>query len=601
MKPRTTIFLVALAVVLGAIAFWDYKKGVSTEEAERRARKLIEMKAAEVTRLQLVRSNETILLEKRQDHWEIQQPLAVRADDNAVNAILDQLEFAQRQRTFAEKELDARTLADFGLTHPRLQLTFRDSKGEHTILFGTETATKDAVYAQVQGQKTACLVPQYVFERADANLNSLRNRVLLDFLPEAATRVEIKVADRLLELAKAAARTNTEPRWSIVKPFPARADQQKVADLLGEISGLRVQDFVSETAKDAHQYRLDEPRIALTVWIGERSQTLLLGGSPTNDASRVYAKLKNADPIYTVSAESAKKFDLQVNDLRDTHVLSFRESDVHRIELSRKNETVLLTRTGVLWNVSGPLPVPAEDAVVHDLLRRLNELTTTQFVADVATDLAPYGLGAPSLSITLWGEGTNVVTGLLVGAPDPQSDSRFLKRTDEPFIYGVSSNAIAWIPTSRLAYRARRVAELKVDDMTKLTVEKATGKIVVERAADRKWKLVAPAQGVLHPDRLRPVLDLLAFLRAEEIVRENLENLPQYGLDKPTHRFVVETGVKAYLLQIGAAKDATATFASWSDPALVFTLGPATMNTLTNEFVSGITTTNPPPARTLSP
>jgi len=328
---------------------------------------------------------------------------------------------------------------------------------------------------------------------------------------------------------------------------------------------------------------------------------LLVGRSPTNDASKVYAKLKSADSIFTVSADNAKKFDLQVNDLRDTRVLTFNETDVRRIEVASGADKITLTQTGHLWNVVGTTPVAAEETVVQDLLRRLSETTSTQFIADVATDLGKYGLATPGMTIALLGEGTNVVASLLVGTTDVKTDVRYLKRGDEPFIYGVSSNLTAWIPTTRLAYRTRRIAGVTVDQMTKLTVEKPGSKIVLQRGADKKWKMIEPVQGVLNVDRLQQVLDVIAFLQAEEILRENLEGLAAYGLDKPQHRFTVEAGGKTSVLQLGKAKDAVATFACWSDPSLVFTLGSAVVGTLTNTLVTAPYATNAPPAKVLSP
>ena len=602
MKSRTTIILVVLALAISGFVYWDSKKGTSTEDAEQKAKKLLDVKGADAVRLELVSSNQTIVVEKAKEHWEIRQPLAVRADDNAVNSIFDQLEFAQRERTFNEKELAGNALAGFGLTAPRLRLTFRDKKGERTVLFGSETPTKEAVYVQIQGQKTACLVGKQLFERANASLDSLRNRTVMDVPGTAATRIEIKVADRLIELARNAPKTNAEPRWAVVKPFQARADQQKVGDLLSNASGLRVQDFVSEDAKEVRTYQLDDPRCELTVWTGDKGQTLLIGRSPTNDTSKVYAKLKSADAIFTVPVDNAKKFELQFNDLRDPRVLTFNEADVRRIEVTSGAGKVTLTQTGRLWNVTGTVSIAAEETVVQELLRRLSEITTTQFVTDVATDLGKYGLATPSMALTLQGEGTNVLAQLLVGAPDAKGTGRYIKRGDEPFIYGVANNLAASIPTTRLAYRTRRIADLKVDQITKLSVEKAGSKAIFQRGADKKWKMTEPAQGVLNLDRLQQVLDVIGFLQADEILRENLDNPAAYGLDKPQTRFTVEAGVKTAVLQLGKLKDADVTFASWSDPSLVFTLGPAAITTLNNNLVTlPIATlppaTNAPPAK----
>ncbi|MCX7887155.1 MAG: DUF4340 domain-containing protein [Verrucomicrobiae bacterium] len=204
--------------------------------------------------------------------------------------------------------------------------------------------------------------------------------------------------------------------------------------------------------------------------------------------------------------------------------------------------------------------------------------------ADVATDLGKYGLAEPILTITLAGAETNGVMTLLVGAPDPRGERRYLKRNDEPFIYGVSSNAVAWVPTSRLAYRARRVAELNPAEITKLVVERGKEKIVTQRGADQRWRVLEPADAALATNRFHQVLELLAFLRAEQFIGENMERLDAYGLDKPTHRFTIETLTKTYLLQLGKHTDGL-TYASWSDPATIFTVTAAAVHTLTNSFI----------------
>jgi hypothetical protein len=602
MKPRTTIVLLLLAAALGGYVYWDFKHGTTTEEAERKAKQLLTIKSADATRLELVASNQTIVVEKINQHWSIKQPLSVRADDSAVNAIIDQLEFAQRDRTFTEKEITASSLADFGITNPRLRLTVRDKQGDHVVLFGNATPTKEAVYIQVQGEKMPCLTGKSLFERANVTLDSLRDRTVLEAQGIATTRIELKTADRVIELARNPSKNEPEPRWAFVKPFQARADQQKVGDLLAVISALRVQDFVSEDPKDAHTHQLDDPRHEVTLWTGDKGQTLLIGRIPTNDTAKVFAKLKSADSIFTLPADSVKKFDLQVNDLRDTHVLTVADTNVQTIAIARGADKITLSRSNRFWNVVGATLAPADDARVQDILRRLTELTTTQFVADVATDLGKYGLTTPMLAVTLQDAGTNALAQLFVGGVDPTGKTRYVKRGDERFIYGVPAGGVDKITATRGDYRSRRIAEIKMDQVTKLTIEQHGTRTVAERGADKKWKLIEPAQAPLNNDRLQQILDAVVFLQAEDIVRENLDNAAACGLDKPMAKFTVATSTKTYALEIGAAKNTDVYYASWNDPALIFTLGSPVVGTITNNIVApAVATTNIPTAKPAKP
>jgi hypothetical protein len=578
MKSRTTYVLLVLAILVGVFVWWDARKGTTTEDVEASRKRLLDLRFADVTRVELVRSNQVIVLEKAGDRWEIKQPIVTRASGSAVGSLLSDLEFAERNRTLTEKQLKGVGLADFGLDAPRLRAKLQTKKSLVTVLVGHETPTKEAVYVQVEGQRSVAVTSKSFADRIETKLDDLRDRAVIDFSPVNVTRFEVK-GERSVELIRTTT-TNAEPRWAINRPIAARADQRKVSDLFGELSLLRVADFVSEDPKDDHACQLDEPIREITVWTGDSGKTLLIGKPLTNDAAKVYAKLKGADSIFTISAGSAKKFAVQANDLRDVRVLTFTESDVRGLELLHGADKIQLARdTNNVWKFTAPVPLDADDGRVAALLSKLNALTATQFVADVATDLDKFGLAAPTATVTLRGAGTNVLAQMLIGSLDATNAVRHVKRADEPFIYGVDTSIIRWLPASGLALRTRRVAELKPEQITKLVIEKistATNQpprsIVIERGEDNNWKMVEPTQGVLDLDGVRNLLDSLSQLRAGEFIRQGFDNLVEYGLDKPELKIAVTADGKPYMLQFGRTRDGGDQYASWSDPALVFTV-----------------------------
>ena len=596
MKSRTTYVLLVLAALVGVFVWWDSKNGTTTEEVEAKRKRLIDIKSADVVRVELVRSNQTVVLEKAGDRWEIKQPIAVRASSSAVSSLLSDLEFAERDRTLTEKNF--RGESDFGLGKPRLRAMFQTKKALVTVLVGRETPTKEAVYVQIAGQKSVAVTPRSLVDRLDTKLDDLRDRAVMDVSPLNVTRIEIK-GERSVELTKSTA-TSAESHWAISRPIAARADQRKVGDLLDECSLLRVADFVSEDPKDVHTYQLDEPTREITVWTGDSGKTLLIAKAPTNDAAKVYAKLKSADSIFTISADSAKKFAVQANDLRDTRILTFTEPDVRSFELLRGGDKMQLARdTNNVWKLAAPVALYADNGRVSALLLKLNDLTATQYVADVATDLDKFGLAAPTATVTLRGAGTNALAQLLIGSVDATNAIRHVKRTDEPFIYGVDTNIMGWLPVNALALRTRRVAELKPDQITKLVIEKTSTEMnqppqrtVIERSADNNWKMVEPTQGVLDLDGVRNLLDNLDQLQADEFIREGLDNLAEYDLDKPEFKITATAGGKVYTLQLGKARAGGGRqYASWSDPALIFTVAGHTLDNFQKELV-----TAPPPA-----
>src|ERR1017187_7233235 len=586
MKSRTTLFLILVALVIGGLVALDYYWGTSTQDLLARSKRVLDFQSKDISGLKIELTNQVYTLERSGDQWQIKQPLDVRANYSTVSSILDELEFAERNRSITEKELTGMTPKDFGLETPRVRLTLRNKKESMILLVGNETPTKDAVYAQLQGKEDVLVVPKSIYERVDRTLDDLRDRTVVDFQAASATRVEIKSADRVIELAKSAITTNAEPRWALTRPLAARADQRKVGELLADLGGLRVTDFVSESARDIPAYQLDEPEREVTVWTGESGKTLQIGRALTKDPRQVEVKLKSPASIYTVPSASVQKFAVQANDLRDAQVLVFAESDVHGIEVLHGTDKISLVHTDAAWRIATPVAATADDTAVQQLLRHLGGLNARQFAADVATDLDKYGLAAPMATVSLRGEGTNPAAQLVVGALEVANAVRFVKRVDEPFVYGVETNIAAWLPANWLTLRARELADLKPEQITKLTVEKKSGKVTVQRDADKKWKLLEPVQGVIDNDALQRLLDEFAALPAEEFVREGRDNLAEFGLDQPEATVTATVGDKTYTLVLGKPQDAERQYAFWSDPPLVFTIWTSRANTLVRDVVA---------------
>ncbi len=576
MKTRTTWILAVIALVVAGVVALDYKKGTTTEKRRERSRRLVELDSASVTRLELVQSNVTMVAEKSGDRWQLKQPLEYRADAGTIHSILDGIEFAEKIRTLTAADLAGMDLAELGLAPPRIQLTLTARDKPVTLRVGGETPTKNSVYVQVAGREEVCVVESYLVERLQRTVADFRDRVVLDFDPALASRLELKSADRVVELARQAA-GDGPALWSFVRPLAARADQTRVSDLLSGLAALRVQEFVSDDPKDIHTYRLGEPAREITVSRTgtEGVLTLLVSAPLTNQPHLVHAKLKNGDAIFTLEAAAVQKSDVAVADLRDRQVLAARAEEVQAIEIQRGADRLTLVRSNEEWRITGPVTEPAAGERVEGLLTNLRGLRVEQFAADVATDLEKFGLAVPATIVKLQGAGTNVVGQLLISAPEPGAAVCHVKREGEPFIYGVATNIWGWLPADHWAVRSRRVANFGEAPITKLEVQRPTGRVVVNRAADGSWRLGEPAQGVLNVDDVQVVVDVLARLDAAEF-----HATASAALAQPTHTFVMTAGDKTCTLTLAGQE------AAWTEPPLYFTLPAETVQTLTKELVS---------------
>ncbi|MEI6084769.1 MAG: DUF4340 domain-containing protein [Verrucomicrobiota bacterium] len=503
MDSRKTLFLLVLVALGGGVVVWDHFQGVSTVDRDGKRKRVLDIDAKAVTRVELVRSNQTIVLEKNADRWDIKQPLAVRAEFSTVSALLDELEFAERTRLLSEKDLTGVNLAEFGLAQPRVIIRLVTKTGTTVLHIGSETPAKDALYVKVEGRPAVAVVRKSSFNQSNQSLEQFRSRAAIEFEPASTTRLEIKAADRVIELTKS-------NMWVLARPLATRADQNKISELLTDLENLRIVDFISEKPEDVHTYHLDEPDREVTVFAGSAGKTLLIGKPLTNAANKVYAKINNADAIFTVAAEPAKKFAVQINHLRDPRLLTFPTDDVKAIDIARGVEKISLKRADSGWRITGPVTLAGDEELIGQFLGELAGLRIKQFTADVATDLDKFGLATPDLTVTLPGVGA-----LLFGAVDASNGVRFVKRADEPFIYGIETNASEFVPATYGGFRSRAIFEFKPDQITKLTV----GEVTLGRDEQGKWKLIAPAQGILDVDAADAIAGLVAGLRAESFGR----------------------------------------------------------------------------------
>jgi hypothetical protein len=203
--------------------------------------------------------------------------------------------------------------------------------------------------------------------------------------------------------------------------------------------------------------------------------------------------------------------------------------------------------------------------------------------------------------VSLRGEGTNTIAQLLVGSTDESNRVRYVKRADEPFVYGVDTNILSWLPANYLALRSRRLNDMTSAEITKLVIEQKAGKMVVERGADKKWKLLEPPQGVLDNDALQQILDEWVALRAEEFVHEGRDSPAEYGLDQPELTITATAGDRTRSLELGKPRNSDTRYALWSEPPLVFTISTSGANTLMKTVITPSSAATPAPSTTNAP
>ncbi len=549
MKTRNTFLL--LLVCIGAFAYlrWYDSKQLSTDEKLEKEGKPVEVDRDDIQGVTIRNSEGTIVMKKREGGWFIESPVQDRAEDLALTTLFTSLETLNATRVPVAKDAkDA--LKEFGLTRGEASLKLEGKKAVE-ILLGKETAIEGKVYLRLDGADTAYVVSKGVRDNVTKGLKEWRSRKLSDVTASQVNKVVLKTAKGEIELEKKGL------NWNFVRPFKARGDNQKIADLVSNAANARIEDFITDS-KDLSAYGLNEPRATLTLsaegvkepvvlQLGSAKPGKVEGEKKEDPAAKpvpmlVYVKLSTRDSVVTVPAALESLITTQPNDLRDQNLVRVQSDIVDRIVIEAPGkEKIVLARKGEEWvrKLDGKTEMPANGSAANKLLNDLVTTKITRQVADMASDLKGFGLDQPQAAITLASystEGTpetkpgeQALAKVMLGRFE--GDAGYAKLDDEPFIVSVPSSLISGIWTDPLQWQDLKVLDLKKDAITGLEIAR-TGQPTLSYTLDKqKGWMLAKGDGVVNASAAQSLVNTLVSLRAVRWL--GATNAVAQGLDKP--------------------------------------------------------------------
>src|SRR5437763_8275869 len=149
------------------------------------------------------------------------------------------------------------------------------------------------MYVRFGNSKETFLANHSVKKAIDKKPEEFRDRKLTDLIMAQVVRVVLKTSAGEMELQKKG------DHWDIVKPLHTRADDQKVSDLIAQVTTARIQQFVSDDRGDLHPYGLAEPRGSLTLFAqddkqGAPGQTLQIDRATEKAKAQVYVRFASS-------------------------------------------------------------------------------------------------------------------------------------------------------------------------------------------------------------------------------------------------------------------------------------------------------------------
>ncbi len=535
MNWRTTLVLAAITLgVLAYLKFFETKQP-STEEAKRQAQNMVNFDRNKITGIVIQNGDEKIELQRHDNRWRLEAPIKDQADSAVIESLLSDLENWQKDGTISAKEIetDKSKLNEYGVNRPKLRLKLIGQDRPPEIFFGKDAALEGKMYVRFENSKETFLAGQSVKKDIDKKSEEFRDRKLTDLITAQVTRVILKTPAGEMELQKKG------DHWDIVKPLRARGDDQKIADLIAQITTARIQQFVADDHGDLHGYGLAEPRGAVTLFTqdAKQGQLLQVGGVPEKEKDQRYVRFAPRGFVYTVPKKIEEVLNTKPDDLRDRHLVRVDTNILDRITISPADKAkTLLTRKGENWIIASLNNTPANSGEVRRFIDTLQNERVTKFVEDIGSNLAKYGLDRPQLQLTFSSfasentaetkAGEQPFATIAFGKVD--GDNVYARLADEPFVVAVRRGLVDQIFTDLLQWQELSIFKFKPEQIHRFSI--ATDKeLSMERAENKQWRWLK-GSGEINQANVQALIGVLANLRA---VRWLGTTAPRHGLDKP--------------------------------------------------------------------
>src|SRR6266496_523308 len=605
MKWKTTLVLLTIALALAVyIKFYESKRP-NTEEAKRQAQNVVNFSREKIDGIVIQNGDDKIDMRRRDNKWRLETPIKDQADNSLIENLLFDLESWQKDATIPAKQIEAEKnkLNEYGLSKPKLRLKLLGPDAPPEILFGKDAALEGKMYVRFENSKETFLTAQSIKKAIGKKPEEFRDKKLTDLISAQVSRVVLKTAAGEMELQKKG------DHWEIMKPLRARGDDQKIGDLIAQVTTAHIQQFVADDRGDLHPYGLAEPRGSITLFTQDdkQGQMLQIGAVPEKEKDQIYVRFSSRAFVYTLPKKTEEILNTSPNDLRDRHLVRIDTNILDRITIEARDKgKTVFARKGENWTIVSCNNAPANSSQIRRMLDTLQNEQVTKFVENIASDLPKYGLDKPQLRLTFSSfasentaeskAGEQPFATIAFGKVD--GDNVYARLGDEPFIVAVRRGLLDNIFVDPFLWQELSLFKFKPEQIHRLSVVADQERSLV-RDSNNKWTWVK-GTGEINQTNLQSLLGTLSSLHA---VRWIGATQPQHGFEKPQLAITFTTSPddkSSHRLSVGGAAGDGTWFARVEEREGIFVISNSDLNTLKLSLVAQ-PSTSPSPAASASP
>lgn len=532
MRTRLTLSLLAANLVLFGLIFYLNHQG-HTDGSGDRSRRVFgaEAKNLDYLEIRLAAEEEPRVLRRDGEKWNVRGPIQWPANVFAVNRILQQIEFLEKETSFRTSDLrrTGQSLDHYGLDSPRAVLVFGRGSQRYEVRVGEPTDIGNRLYILDPSGELIHVVHREFAQTLSLSLNDLRSETVfhIPLFEVRSLNVQLGTHSKVRVARK-------DQQWRFETPFQTRADRKAVEAVVNRLNGLQIRGFEKEEA-DPADFGLNNPSMRITLDGNGRRETLLIGSQAAGRKEpHLYAKLADNPTVFTLAEDPLEAIRNAQDLLRDRKVLNFERNPLTSINLAIPGGTeVLLQKLETdQWQIVSRFEdqsvriLPADTALVDRLLDALEDAHVLKFENDAPSDadLARYGFDRPQRVVTLAGE-TPVELMLGGYVPDSKGSAVYARLSNNRFVYTVDASLLREVPVSNQYFRDRLllrqpdgaiISSLRLRDLE-------SDEVVFEASLpspDASWKETVAGLPEKQREAVLRLLPELRNLRVQRYMRE---------------------------------------------------------------------------------
>ena len=224
--------------------------------------------------------------------------------------------------------------------------------------------------------------------------------------------------------------------------------------------------------------------------------------------------------LYLYAIEFPQKESHERQDTTDKKVLLFDQETLSGLTIKTDRHELVFARTPERgWVLTVPLNTEADQREVQNLIRALVTGIVTRVVEDHPTNLTPFGLANPMMTITVAAGAARET--FSIGDSGPLSSTLYVLRESDRKVLLTNLAPKDFVNKTLMTFRRKDLLHVSQGDVDRIRLTYATTEVVLYQGQEKpksKWKLRYPIEAEADQTEVRALLFRLEDLKALGIV-----------------------------------------------------------------------------------